>query len=62
MKTIVQVAEKSGTRVFTLNQPVHVKGWHPYLLAYIEEFLPKGKVVVEHEGMFFTLRVADLLV
>jgi hypothetical protein len=56
-----QVAQEVKTTFFTTGQFVQVKGWHPYNVAYIEEFLPKGKVVVEHEGMYFTLRVTDLI-
>lgn len=45
---------------FTEGDFVRVRGWHPYNVAYIEGFVGKNKVLVEHEGMYFTLHIRDL--
>lgn len=53
---------KTNTKTTRLTQGdfVRVRGWHPNNVAFIEGFVGKGKVLVEHEGMFFTFHVRDL--
>lgn len=62
--TTIQQAKATKTITtkvtFTEGDFVRVRGWHPNNVAFIEGFVGRNKVLVEHEGMFFTLHVRDL--
>lgn len=58
--TVSQTKVAVTKTIFTEGDFVRVKGWHPYNVAYVEGFMGRNKVLVEHEGMFFTIHVRDL--